>query len=292
MSKIAFLGLGAMGSRMVVNLLKAGHKVTVWNRTPETAKPLVEAGAKQASTPKEAATDVEFIFAMVRDNEASREVWLDPATGALAGIEPNAVAIESSTLTPDWVRELGKVFAEKKVALLEAPVSGSRPQAEAAQLVYLVGGDAAVLERVEPLLKVLGSSIQHVGALGAGALAKLATNTLMGVQVTTIAELIGMLQRQGADPKKVLDAVAATPAWSTIATRATGSMLSGNFAPQFPVELIEKDFRYTIETAGGSGHAPTIEASRSVFQEGIEEGLGGEQMTAVVKLFEESKDGQ
>lgn len=292
MSKIAFLGLGAMGSRMVANLLKAGHEVTVWNRTAASAEPLIAAGAKQASTPKDAATGTEFVFAMVRDNEASREVWLDPATGALAGMQPGAIAIESSTLTPDWVRELGKPFAAKKVALLEAPVSGSRPQAEAAQLVYLLGGDDEIVKAAEPLLKVLGSSIQHAGPLGAGALAKLATNTLMGVQVTTVAELIGMLQRQGADPKKVLDAVAATPAWSTIATRATGSMLSGNFAPQFPVELIEKDFRYTIETAGGAGHAPTIEASRSVFREGIEEGLGGEQMTAVVKLFEKTKTGQ
>ncbi|WP_446745191.1 NAD(P)-dependent oxidoreductase [Silvibacterium acidisoli] len=288
MSKVAFLGLGAMGSRMVANLLRAGHEVTVWNRTAATAEPVVAAGAKLAGTPKEAATDVEFVFSMVRDDEASREVWLDPINGALAGIEPSAIAIESSTLTPEWVRELGKVFAAKKVALLEAPVSGSRPQAEAAQLVYLVGGDAEVLARVEPLLKVLGSSIQHVGELGAGALAKLATNTLMGVQVTTLAELIGMLKRQGADPKKVLDAVAATPAWSTIATRATGSMLSENFAPQFPVELIEKDFRYTLKTAGGAGHAPTIEASRSVFHEAIEEGFGGEQMTAVVKLFQEN----
>lgn len=119
-------------------------------------------------------------------------------------------------------------------------MSGSRQQAEAAQLVYLIGGDAKALSAAEPLLKFLGSSIQHVGPIGAGSLAKLTTNTLLGVQVDTIAELIGMLQRQGVDPKQIFDAVASTPVWSSVAGRIATSMLSGTFAPQFPIELIEK----------------------------------------------------
>jgi 3-hydroxyisobutyrate dehydrogenase len=256
MRKVGFLGLGAMGSRMAANLLKAGHTVTVWNRSPAAGEALVASGARRASSPKEAAEGADFVLAIVRDDIASQNVWLDSINGAIAGMHPGVVAIESSTLTPEWIRELSEHLRAKGISLLDAPVSGSRPQAEAAQLVYLIGGDAKALSAAEPLLKVLGSSIQHVGPIGAGSLAKLTTNTLLGVQVDTIAELIGMLQRQGVDPKQILDAVASTPVWSTVAGRIASSMLSGTFAPQFPIELIEKDFSYTVHTAEGEDTRP------------------------------------
>ena len=115
-----------------------------------------------------------------------------------------AVAIESSTLTPEWIRELSQHFRAKGISLLDAPVSGSRPQAEIAQLVYLIGGDAKALSAAEPLLKVLGSSIQHVGPIGAGSLAKLTTNTLLGVQVDTVAELIGIFSGKVSIPRRSL----------------------------------------------------------------------------------------
>ena len=108
MSKVAFLGLGAMGSRMAANLMKAGHMVTVWNRSPAAAEALVASGARRASSPKEAAEGGDFVFAMVRDDNASQNVWLDSTNGALAGMHPGAVAIESSTLTPEWIRELSE----------------------------------------------------------------------------------------------------------------------------------------------------------------------------------------
>ncbi len=289
MSKVGFLGLGAMGSRMATNLLKAGHTVTVWNRTPAAAEALIASGARKADSPKDAADGAEFVFATVRDDNASRSVWLDPDHGALAGMSPGAVAIESSTLTPEWVRELGEQMSAKDVALLDAPISGSRPQAEAGQLVYLIGGDGKALSAAEPLLKVLGSSIQHVGPIGTGALAKLTTNTLLGVQVVVLAELIGMLGRQGVDAKKILDVVAQTPVWSTVAGRVASSMLSGDFAPQFPIELIEKDFSYAVKTAAGEENAPVISSIRKVFRRAITDGLGELNMTAVVKLFETQK---
>lgn len=288
MTNIAVLGLGAMGSRMATNLIKAGHNVTVWNRSPAAAQPLVTLGAHQASTPKEAALGADFVMAMVRDDQASRQVWLDPDCGALAGMRAGAVAIESSTLTPNWIRELGNRASEQSVALLEAPVSGSTPQAESAQLVYLIGGEADILSRAKPLLEAMGSSIHHVGALGSGALAKLCTNTLLGIQVTVLAELIGMLEHSGADIAKVLDAVSATPVWSVVAGRISGSMQAGKFAPQFPIELIEKDFGYTLQAAGSDQQAPTIAAARGVFRAGLDQNLGQENMTAVVKLFTKS----
>lgn len=285
MTKIGVLGLGAMGARMAANLVKAGHQVTVWNRSPQAVEALLAAGAKAAATPREAAAGADFVMAMVRDDDASRQVWLAADTGALAGMSAGTVAIESSTLSAGWIHELGAHAAERGLSLLEAPVSGSTPQAEAAQLVYLIGGDADTLARTEPVLKAMGASIQHVGPLGAGALAKLATNTLLGIQVTVLGELIGMLQRAGADPARTLAAVAATPVWSVVAGRIAGSMLAGDFAPQFPIELIEKDFGYTLQAAGSDAQAPTIAAAREVFRQALRQGMGKDHMTGVVRLF-------
>ena len=285
MAKIAVLGLGAMGSRMASNLKKAGHSITVWNRTPEAAQALIFAGARSAKTPKEAAIGADFVLSMVRDNEASRQVWMDPGTGALKGMETGAIAIESSTLTADWVRELGGHMAHQSLSLLEAPVAGSTPQAEAGQLTYYVGGDADTLARSQGILGAMGSQILHVGPLGSGALAKLATNTLLGVQLTVLAELIGMLKHSGADVPRVLDAVSKTPVWSAAAGRLSGLMLAGNHAPQFPVDLIEKDFGYAMNIAGPGYSAPTIEAARGVFRAAIEKGIGKDNMTGVVRLF-------
>jgi 3-hydroxyisobutyrate dehydrogenase len=289
MSKnIALLGLGAMGSRMAANLLKADHALTVWNRTPEAAAALVAQGAKQAPTPRQAAAGADFVFAMVRDDEASREIWLSPHHGALEGLKEGAIAIESSTLTPGWIRELGLAVAARGSALLEAPVAGSRPQAETAQLVYFIGGDEAVLKQVKPLLIAMGSTITHVGPLGSGALVKLSTNALLGVQVTVLAELIGLLKRSGADVASAVKAIGGTAAWSPAANNLSSSMLAGNFSPQFPVELIEKDFGYAVDAAGSPEEAPTIAAARGVFQKAIAEGFGSENMTGVVRVFTKS----
>lgn len=168
-------------------------------------------------------------------------------------------------------------------------MAGSRPQAQAGQLVYFVVGDEAAAERAEPVLKAMGSAINYVGPLGSGALVKLTTNALMGVQVTVFAEIIGLLKSAGADLARVLKAMSTTPAWSPSANYLTGTMLAGDFTPQFPVELIEKDFGYVLREAGDPSAAPTIAAARGVFQRAIKRGLGDENMTGVVRLFMQDK---
>ncbi|BBP76744.1 3-hydroxyisobutyrate dehydrogenase [Pseudomonas sp. Ost2] len=285
MTTIAVLGLGAMGSRMALNLLRAGHTVTVWNRTEKAAEELVAAGASFAATPKEAATGAAIVLSMVRDDAASGDVWLHPQHGAFAGMNASSIAIESSTVSHEWVLDLGQAARARGLSLIDAPVSGSRPQAEAGQLVFLVGGEAAAVEAAREVLQAMGSSIHHVGALGAGALVKLATNALLGVQVTTLAELFGILGAHGVDLGKAFEAVGATSVSSIASQRSAASMTAGNFAPQFPVALIEKDFGYAVSAAGGAAAAPTIEAARQVFSSASQQGLGELNMTSVVKLF-------
>lgn len=285
MSHIAFLGLGAMGSRMATRLLQAGHQVTVWNRSPAASEALAKLGVQIAPTPRAAAQSAEFVFAMVRDDKASRQIWLDAESGALGGMRQGSVAIESSTLSHRWVVELGQALQAAGMQFLEAPVSGSRPQAEAGQLIYFVGGDAAVVKLAEPLLATMGSAIHAVGPVGTAAMTKLTTNALLGIQVTAMAELVNILQHSGVDAAQVLQAVAGTVVCSPFAKRAADSMLAGDFTPQFPVELVEKDFNYVLGSAASAASAPTLAAAHQVFADAVTQGLGNEHLTSVVKLF-------
>ncbi|AJZ89566.1 putative oxidoreductase [Beauveria bassiana D1-5] len=286
MSKITVLGLGAMGARMAARLLAAGHTVTVWNRTSQAAQALVTLGATEAGSPGDAVADAEFVISMVRDDDASRRIWLDERRGALACMPANSVAIESSTLTPGWVKTLGTLMQQHDVAFLEAPVSGSRVQVDSGQLAYLLGGDPFLVERCLPVLKSMGSAFHHVGELGEGTMAKLATNALMAVQVTGLAEIVSFLKRSGADANRVLSAMAGTSVWPAVAAYLSGSMLSENFAPQFPVNLIEKDLGYALQEMGSPQFAPTIDAARGAFLRAIDEGLGDSNMTSVVRLYD------
>jgi len=286
MPKTAFIGLGAMGARMASNLIKAGHRVTVFDPAPEAVKKLAASGAHTAKSARAAAEGNDFVIAMVRDDDTSRKVWLDATEGALLGMHPGAVAIECSTISPVWARELGEHLIKASLGMLDAPVSGSTPQAQDARLVFLVGGEAETLKRSEIVLKSMGSTVRHAGPVGAGALAKLVTNTLMGVQLSTIAEMIGMLQKHGVDAQLVLDAVKATPLWSPHLSDDVSHMLAGDFETRFPIKLLLKDLNYTIDAAGGATSAPTVSKVHDVFQKAADEKLGDLDMTAVVKLFE------
>lgn len=275
-----------MGSRMAANLMKSGHQVVVWNRSVAATKPLVEAGARLATSPRDAAIDAEFVVAMLRDDQASREVWLDPVSGAFAGMSSNAVAIDSSTLSVDAVKNLASAAIAKNHKFIEAPVSGSRPQAEAGQLVYLVGGDESAYEQAEPILKAMGASSHYTGGIGTAALTKLSVNALLGIQAVAMAEILAMLDRAGADRSRILEVIAATPMCSPFAKRTAESMIAGNFNPQFPIELIEKDFGYLLEAVGDASLAPIMTTAQKVFYQAGEAGMAGMNFNSVIKLFE------
>ncbi|MCB0834903.1 MAG: NAD(P)-dependent oxidoreductase [Bacteroidetes bacterium] len=286
MSKIAFLGLGAMGSRMAANLLKAGHAVTVWNRDTEKTKPLVAQGAVAADTPRAASTGSEYVISIVRDDDASREVWLDDSTGALGGMSSKALAIESSTLTVAWAKELAGHCVKKSIRFLDAPVAGSRLQAEAAQLIFLVGGEAADVEKVRPILLNMGGAVHHAGQAGHGASVKLMVNALFGVQLAAFAELLGMMRNLGVNETTAVNIVSAIPVCSPAVKNAAGSMLKRAFAPMFTIDLTEKDFRYIVETAdANNAPVPVSQSALGVFRKAIEEGYAEDNVTGVAQLY-------
>lgn len=285
MARIAMLGLGAMGARMAANLLEAGHDLAVWNRSHGRDAGLVERGARRAVSPKDAAAQAEFVIAMLRDDAASREVWTDHAHGALSGMGPHAIAIESSTLSVGWTKELAGCCARAGIAFLDAPVAGSRPQADAKALIHLVGGDIESVERARPVLAALGAALIHAGPTGSGAGLKLAVNMLFGVQVACVAEVLALMRRNGLAPGEAFARLSATPVCSPAAKAAGEAMLAGNYAPQFPIELVEKDFGYAIEALGGADAAPVAAAVRRLFQRAIAQDLGAQNLTAVAQLY-------
>lgn len=282
--RVAILGMGAMGSRMAAALLRAGHSVTVWNRTAARAQPLVEQGATLASSPRGAAGGADMVLAMVRDDEASRQVWLSPADGALAAMTKDAIGVESSTLSAGWVRELAASFAERGVPFLDAPVVGTRAQADTASLIHLIGGDAETMARAKPVLSAIGSVAHHAGPAGAGAALKLVVNALLGIQVAALGELLGAAERMGLDRRRAGEVLIEMPSCSASAKGVTLAMLARNFAPAFPVELVEKDLGYlALETPDV---APVSAAARTVFARAIAAGLAADNMTAVAKLYD------
>ena len=286
MTRITFLGLGAMGRRMAQRLLAAGHSVTVWNRTAAAAAALVDAGARWADTPRQAAEGAEVVWAMVFDDSASRRVWLDPTTGAALSLNRGVIAIESSTLTPAWVHELGEALAPLGAGFVDAPVAGSRPQADAGQLVFMVGGEAVNLDAVRPLLTALGPAVHHVGPLGSGAWLKLSLNALLATQVAAVAEHLNLLRRAGLDPQRALDALRSMPAMSPAAAGAAALMLAGNYAPQAPVDLIAKDLAYALAAAEAAGAAlPVTEVVKNRFAATQAAGWGSDNIVAIHKLF-------
>jgi 3-hydroxyisobutyrate dehydrogenase len=286
MARVTMLGMGAMGSRMASSLLRGGHSVTVWNRTPERADPLLAAGATRGDTPRQAVAGAEFAISMVRDDDAAREVWLAPDTGALAGLGRNGVVVESSTVTPDWARELAESARTSGLAFLDAPVAGLRPQAEAGQLIFLVGGKAEVVARAQPVLQAMGGAIHHAGPAGSGATIKLAVNALLRVQIAAMAELIGWLGRSGLDPARAVEIITATPVASPAAKAAALGMFSGNFAPLFPVELVSKDLGYVAAMAAAvDAEIPIAAAATKVFEDAGRRGHDAEHATAVVQLY-------
>jgi len=272
---------------MATRLLGAGHTVAVYNRSAPPIDALVAAGAVHGKTPRIAAEDAEVVIAMVRDNEASRAIWCDTRDGALKSLDTGAIAIESSTLTPCWVSELAARVRIAGATFIEAPVVGSRPQADSGQLIHLVGGSRDVFDRAKGILSVLGGAAHHVGPVGAGATLKLAVNMLFGTQVAALAEMLVLLRRSGWDPAITAEILASLPVTSPAARGALSLMLAQSDAPLFPIDLVEKDFAYTLDQAEAVSLAlPIAAAVHARFTRAKADGLAASNITAVARLYD------
>jgi 3-hydroxyisobutyrate dehydrogenase len=282
MQNVALLGLGAMGAGMAANWLAKGFPLSVWNRTPGKAQAVAAKGARAAATPREAAAGADVIFAMVADDAASRSVWLG-ADGALAGAKSGAIVVESSTLTPDWVRELGRHAHAKGLGFLDAPVGGSRDAAEAGALRFFVGGDEATFEAARPVLAAVGSKMDRLGPVGAGATWKLINNQLIAAQTAALAEALDVARKAGFRQEQVSDLILAGAAASPIVKGKLPRMLQHDYdQTDFALYLMLKDARYAATLAQSLG-APSemISGAVTAFARAEAKGLGAKDFAAV-----------
>ena len=284
---VALLGLGTMGSGMAANLLKAGFSVSVYNRTAAKAQPLVKQGARSAGTPAEAAHGADVILSMVADDLASREVWLG-RDGALAAAGSSAVLIDSSTVSPAWIAELAEGASAAGKRFLDAPVTGSRNQAQAAQLTFLVGGDEDVLDEVRPVLTAMSKQIVHVGPSGSGAKLKLVNNFLSAVQVASFAEALVWLERSGLDVAKSVEFLKSAAPGSFVINGVAPRMTAHNYDVNFYLKLMAKDLLYAEKEASTVGLSlQTATVTLSLFQQAMDAGFGESDMAAVVEPLRE-----
>jgi len=286
MNEIAFLGTGAMGERMARNLLRAGYQLAVFNRSHSKTATLRSEGAIVYESPRDAAAASDIVISMVTDDTASRDVWLDARSGALAAVGHGKTCIEMSTVTPAWVRHLASRVEAAGGAFVEAPVVGSRPQAEAGQLIVLAGGEPQIVEQVGHVFAAISVATRHLGPVGSGATAKLAVNFLFATQVAAMAELLVLMRKDGMPDNKIADLMNGLPVTSPAAAGALKQMFAGTYAPLFPIDLVVKDLRYFAGLATGGGSVtPVADAVRGVYEAASAGGFGDDNIHGVVQTY-------
>ena len=287
---VALLGLGTMGHGMATNLLKAGLPLTVWNRTRAKAEPLAQMGAIVAEDPAQAARNAEVVFAMLADDAASRAAWLGEH-GALAAMPEGSIVVECSTLSPDWIRELHQAVTKRGLSMAEAPVTGSRLQAKAGQLIFLVGADGDTLARISPVLQSMSKEILHLGPVGSGAQLKLINNFLCAVQVASFAEALAWAERTELRLDTALDFLKRGAPGSGILALMAERMTHPGGELNFLLRLMAKDQRYAHAAAAQLGIDASMAASAlRLFQQAIDQGLGEKDLSAVVEVVRRARD--
>jgi 3-hydroxyisobutyrate dehydrogenase len=286
--RIAFLGLGVMGSGMVRRLLAANFPVTVYNRDAAKAAPFAAAGAQVAATPRAAAKGADVIISMLADDEAARALWLGKE-GALRGAARGTLVVECSTVSVGWIEKLAAAGARRGCELLDAPVTGSKPQAAAGELTFLVGGSAEALERVRPVLAAMGKKVEHIGPSGSGALLKLVNNFLCGVQTASLAEGLSIIERAGLNRDKALEVLTKGAPGSPLLQTFSARMTARTYTPNFLLRLMAKDLRYA-KKEGARRKIPmtTAAAALKVFDGAIAAGYGEQDVSSVIEPFRQS----
>jgi 3-hydroxyisobutyrate dehydrogenase-like beta-hydroxyacid dehydrogenase len=268
-TKVGLIGLGLMGQPIGMNLLKAGHPLTVWNRTASRANELVASGAKLAASPKEVGAASDVLMTIVSDPPALESVlWGADGkdSGALAGLKPGSTYIDSSTISPVLARKIAAACAEHKVRFLDAPVTGGDWGAKKGELVFMVGGEAATLKAVEPILGVLGKRWFHLGPNGAGQTIKLAMNMILALQVDALAEALALVTRAGLKGEDLVEVMQSSMARSGVLDIKAPNLLKGEYKPSFPLRLMHKDLGLALELANQIGVAlPATAAARETY---------------------------
>ncbi len=249
MPRVAFIGLGRMGHGMAGRYLDAGFTVAVWNRSKAKAEDLIARGAIWATSPEDAAIDADAVVTMVADDEATRAVWLTK-DGAAATMKAGTLAIECSTVSYQHTLEMARELHSRGLVYIDCPVTGLPEAAAAGKLTLLVGADPADLERAQPFLAPIGSTIRHFGPVGTGTVFKLINNLIGAVQIASLAEGVAIAEQAGLDMKLVAEALATGAVASPQVIRHSKRMIDRNFSgASFTAALRHKDADYAVRLA-------------------------------------------
>lgn len=280
--RVAFLGLGIMGRPMASNLVKAGHEVAVWNRTPGKD---VE-GARAASSPADAASGAEVVWVCVSDTQAVESV-LFGSQGAAEGLSEGAIIVDSSTISPSATRKFAERVRTRGVSYVDAPMTGSKTGAESGTLIFIIGGDEAAIDRIKPLLAAMGKKIFRMGETGKGQAAKLAMNLQIAMIYEGFAEALTLAAKLGLDAETLVPLVQASMVNSGVVDYKAPFVLNRDFSPNFPLRLMLKDIRLTLEAAKEARvKLPGLETVEEIYDMSAEDGNSDLDYAATLTLLE------
>jgi 3-hydroxyisobutyrate dehydrogenase-like beta-hydroxyacid dehydrogenase len=285
--RVGFVGLGIMGSRMAANLARAGYELTVFNRTRATADAwAAEHGGTVADSPAAVGAASDIVISMVVDGEQVREVLLGER-GVASGAAPGTLCIDMSTIAPAQTRAIGAELAERAIRMLDAPVTGSSPKAEDGTLTIMAGGDAEDFARAEPLLRVMGELVVHVGALGQGEMVKLINNAVAAANAATVGEALIVGHRTGVDLDALVEVMAKGSGGSAMLDLKAGPMREHDYTTLFKLEHMLKDVRLCLDTGQEAGVGfPAAAAVREVLSAAMGRGLGDHDFAALLEVLE------
>lgn len=281
--RVAFLGLGIMGRPMASNLAKAGHQVTVWNRTP--GKDNVE-GASTAASPADAARDAEVVWTCVSDTHAVESV-LFGAEGVVEALHDGMIVADSSTISPSASRNFAERVQQRGAHYVDAPVTGSKTGAENGTLIFIVGGEEEMIERLKPLFAAMGKKIFRMGEAGKGHAAKLAMNLQIALIYEGFAEALTLAAKLGVDAETLMPLINASMVHSGVVEYKAPFVLANDFSPNFPMRLMHKDIRLALEAAKEARvKLPALETVEEVYDVAIEDGQQDLDYSATITLLE------
>lgn len=271
--RIAFLGIGMMGLPMARRLCEAGHAVHAWNRSRDRAEPLAAAGATVHDAARAAVDGAELVISILADGAVTGSVLFDASSGAAAAMRPGTLVVDMASIRPAEARDHAARLAALDVAHVDAPVSGGTLGAEAGTLAIMAGGDAPDVERARPVLATLGR-VTHVGPHGAGQLAKLANQMIVGITIGAVAEALLLCEKGGADPAKVREAISGGFADSRVLQVHGQRMVERDFAPRARMTVQLKDMRNALATASEIGlQAPVTALFESLYADAVARGF-------------------
>lgn len=282
--RVAFLGLGIMGRPMAANLAKAGHQVTVWNRTSGKEKEVE--GAATAASPAEAARDAEVVWLCVSDTKAVESVTFGPQ-GVHDSIAEGQVIVDSSTISPSATRQFSERVRAKGAQWVDAPMTGSKAGAENGTLIFIVGGEESAIEKLKPLFAATGKKLFRMGETGKGQAAKLAMNLQIALIYEGFAEALTLATKLGVDAETLLPLIEASMVRSGVVDYKAPFVLKRDFSPNFPLRLMKKDIRLALEAAKEARvKLPGLETVEEIYDMAAEDGHADLDYAATLTLLE------